>query len=186
MALGVARPAARAAGRSTSWWVSGLATIVSTYALDLVATAAGVLVAATGLLNRLSAPWLLALLVASYVTWYLGLRTNLAANAALLAATGASTNVLSKAAYELTRRRSPRIRRWAASAGYVVTELAKEVPYYAGAFGAALVADPVDVADAVVFLAGANLGAAGYEYLLGRGTAAYVARRTASLDADGA
>lgn len=158
--------------------MSGIATVVSTYALDLVATAAGVLLAATGLLAGVAAPWLLTLLVASYVAWFLGLRTNLAANARLLAATATSTNVLSKAAYELTRRRSPRVRRWAASAGYVATEVAKEVPYYAGAFGAAALTDPVDAADAVVFLAGANLGAAGYEYLLGRGTAAYVDRRT--------
>lgn len=177
----LSNPLARVAAgarRSSGWWVSGVATVVSTYALDLVATAAGVLLAATGLLAGVAAPWLLAVLVASYVAWFLGLRTNLAANARLLAATGTSTNVLSKAAYELNRRRSPRVRRWAASVGYVATEVAKEVPYYAGAFGAAAFTDPVDAADAVVFLAGANLGAAVYEYLLGRGTAAFVDRRT--------
>src|SRR6478735_3749387 len=163
--------------RSTTWWVSIGATVVSTYALDLVATGAGLLAAATMLLDGLEAPWLLAVLVASYVAWFAGLRTNLGANARLLAATGTSTNVLSKAAYELAGRRGPRARRWAASAGYVVTELAKEVPYYVGAFGAALVADPVDAADAVAFLVGANLGAAAYEYVLGRGTHAFVEHR---------
>ena len=52
--------------------------------------------------------------------------------------------------------------------GYVVTELAKEAPYYAGAFGAALLSDSVSSNDALVFLAGANLGAAAYEYGLAR------------------
>lgn len=169
---------AAGARRSRSWWLSGIATVVSTYALDLVATAAGVLLAATGLLAGVAAPWLVVVLVASYLAWFLGLRTNLAANARLLATTATSTNLLSKAAYELTRHRTPRVRRWAASTGYVATEVAKELPYYAGAFGAAILSDPVDAADAIVFLAGANLGAAGYEYVLGRGTTAFIDRRT--------
>jgi len=50
----------------------------------------------------------------------------------------------------------------------VATELAKEIPYYAGAFGAALLSDSVSSNDALVFLAGANLGAPAYEYALGR------------------
>ena len=179
MAVGIARRT-----RWASWWVSAAATLVSTYALDLVATATGLLAAATGVLVGFTAPWLVVVLVASYGAWALGLRTNLAANVRLLATTGTSTNVLSKAAYELTRGRGPRPRRWAASGGYVVTELAKEVPYYAGAFGAAALADPLVAADAITFLAGANLGAAGYEYALGRGTTAFVARRTASFETD--
>ena len=50
----------------------------------------------------------------------------------------------------------------------MATELAKEAPYYAGAFGAVLVSDSVSSNDALIFLAGANLGAAGYEYGLAR------------------
>jgi len=170
--------------RGTTWWVSAAATVVSTYALDLVATCAGLLVVVTGALDGLGGLWLIVALAVSYLAWGAGLRTNLVANLRLLAATGTSTNVVSKAAYELARRRSPRIRRWAASGGYVATELAKELPYYVGAFGSALVVDPVEAADAVAFLAGANLGAAAYEYALGRGTTAYVTRRTASFETD--
>lgn len=170
--------------RSAGWVVSAAATVLSTYALDLVAAAAGVLVVATGLLSGLGAWWLVLVLLGSYVAWGLGLRVNLAANARLLETTGTSTNVLSKAAYELTRRRSPRARRWAASGGYVLTELAKELPYYAGAFGVAAVAEPLLTADAVAFLVGANLGAAAYEYALGRGTSAVVSRRMGDFDAD--
>jgi hypothetical protein len=59
--------------------VSGIATLASTYALDLVATAAGVLIAATRLLAGLPAPWLFAVLAVSYLAWALGLRTNLGA-----------------------------------------------------------------------------------------------------------
>ena len=76
---------------------------------------------------------LLVLVAASYVAWGAGLRLSLRANWSLLEQTGASTNVLSKAAHALTRTRTARVRRLAASSGYVATELAKEVPYYAGA-----------------------------------------------------
>ena len=64
---------------------------------------------------------------------------NLQANWTLLEQTGTSTNVLSKAAHDLAGLRTrERARRAAAAAvGYVATEVAKEVPYYAGAFGAA-------------------------------------------------
>ena len=102
----------------------------------------------------------MAFLVGGYVVWGLGLRVNLAANWALLEETVTSTSALSKAAYDLARvgRRSERFCRLASQAGYVVTELAKEIPYYAGAFGAALLSDSVSSNDALVFLAGANLG----------------------------
>jgi len=40
--------------------------------------------------------------------------------------------------------------------------------YYAGAFGAAVFHDSVSSTDAIVFLAGTNVGAAGYEYGLAR------------------
>jgi len=160
------------------WGVTLTATAASTYALDAVATAAGVALVASGALHGLDHALVLAFLAASYVAWAAGLRVNLGANWALLERTGTSTNVLSKAAYDLTGRARPRTRRVAAAAGYVVTELAKEAPYYAGAFGAALVSDSVSSNDALLFLAGANLGAAAYEYGLARLTRAFLLRTT--------
>jgi hypothetical protein len=62
----------------------------------------------------------------------------------------------------------------ASSIGYVGTELAKEAPYYAGAFGAALLGDTISSEDALIFLGGANLGAAAYEYGLARLTRAFL------------
>jgi hypothetical protein len=56
-------------------------------------------------------------------------------------------------------------------------ELAKEAPYYAGAFGAAIAADSVSANDALIFLGGANLGAALYEYGLARLTRAFLSAR---------
>lgn len=150
----------------SAWVITLAATAVSTYALDAVATAAGVLLVASGLLSGLDRALLLALLAATYVLWGIGMWTNLRANWLLLRRTATSTNLLSKAAFELTRRRAPRRQRFAAGAGYVATELAKEAPYYAGAFGAAALTDAVSSNDALVFLAGTNLGAAAYEYLL--------------------
>ena len=136
-----------------TWTATAGATIASTYALDALATACGVPQAA-------GRGAVLALLVASYVAWGAGLRVSLAANWDLLCRTGACTNVLSKAAFAATARCREPWRRRAASAGYVVTELVKEAPYYAGAFGSLLVSDSVTADDALVFLAGANLGAA--------------------------
>ena len=73
-----------------------------------VATAAGVLLVASQLLSGIDHSLVLAFLAATYVLWGLGLRANLRANWLLLRRTGTSTNVLSKAAFELTRRRGPR------------------------------------------------------------------------------
>ncbi|MET8148485.1 hypothetical protein ACIBSW_37600 [Actinoplanes sp. NPDC049668] len=163
------------------WAVSVAATAMSAYALDAGATAAGVCLVASGLLGGLGHRWTVVFLVLSYAVWALGLRAGVRANGALLAATGTSTNVLSKAAYDLTRRRTagPRAARLAAAAGYVVTELVKEVPYYGGAFGAVLISDSITSNDALVFLAGANLGAAVYEYGLARLTGLVLRRRRA-------
>ena len=157
-----------------------IATAVSTYALDGVATAAGVLLAASHVLRGFGTWILLVLLAGTYVLWGAALWVNLKANWTLLEETGTSTNVLSKTAYELAklRPRSLRTQRIASAGGYVGTEIAKEVPYYAGAFGAVLVSDSVSSTDAVIFLAGTNLGAAAYEYGLARITRAFLHLKT--------
>jgi hypothetical protein len=156
-----------------------VATAVSTYTLDAVATTAGVLLATSHLLHGLDHALVLLFLVGTYVAWWAGLRVNLQANWALLEDTGTSTNILSKAAHDLVtlRTRNVRARRIAAAIGYVGTELAKETPYYAGAFGAALLSDSVSANDALIFLGGANLGAAVYEYGLARIVRALLRRR---------
>jgi hypothetical protein len=182
-------PAVRPApvsSRPRQWAATLGATAVSTYALDAVATAAGAALAASGLLHGAPHALLLGLLLLSYVAWGAGLRRSLSANWALLERTGTSTNVLSKAAHDLARLRGwrERTRRLAGAGGYIATEVAKEAPYYAGAFGAALVSDSVSSGDALVFLCGANLGAAAYECGLARLTRAFLRRGHASFEAD--
>ncbi|GIJ54253.1 hypothetical protein Vau01_017690 [Virgisporangium aurantiacum] len=172
-----------------TWTISLAATVASSYALDAWAATAGVAVVASGLLAGVDRPWVVALLVVSYVAWGFGLRTNLRANLTLLATTGTSTNVLSKAAYDLTRRTTgnARVQRLAAAVGYVGSQVAAEGVYYAGAFGAATLSDAVTGTDALLFLAGANLAAALYEYGLARLTATFLRRRPrryASFDTD--
>jgi NNMT/PNMT/TEMT family len=164
------------------WGITIAATAASTYALDAVATAAGVALAASQLLRGVDHALLLVFLAGTYVLWAAGLRVNLAANWTLLEQTGTSTNALSKAAHDLVGHRtaSPRARRLAASVGYAATELAKELPYYAGALGAAVLSDSVSSNDALVFLGGANLGAAAYEYGLARLTRAVLRRKDAT------
>jgi hypothetical protein len=174
----------------TPWAATLTATAVSTCALDGVATAAGALVVASHTLRGLQHWQTLVLLAASYGAWGAGLRANLHANWSLLEQTATSTNALSKAAHDLTKLRtaSVRARRIASTAGYVGTELAKEAPYYAGAFGVAVLSDSVSSNDAIVFLAGTNLGAAGYEYGLARVTRSVLRsgspRTYASLETD--
>jgi hypothetical protein len=169
----------------SAWLVTLAATAASTYALDAVATAAGVLLVASQLLSGLDHVTALAFLAATYVLWGVSVRANLRANWSLLNRTGTSTNALSKAAFDLARRRGARWQRIAAGAGYVATEVAKEAPYYAGAFGAAALTDSLSSTDALLFLAGANLGAGAYEYVLARLTRGVLARRRyASFDTD--
>ena len=163
------------------------ATALSTYALEAIATAAGIALAASHVLRGLDQVLLLGFLGGSYVVWGAGLRLNLMANWALLEQTGTSTNALSKAAHDLAKLRamSLRARRRASAIGYVGTELAKEAPYYAGAFGATIVTSSISSTDALIFLAGTNLGAAVYEYALARGTRAFLSRRSRRRDGAG-
>jgi hypothetical protein len=167
------------------WAVTGAATVASTYALDALATAAGLLLVATQLLQGADHRLILLFLAGTYLLWGAGLRVNLQANWALLQDTGTSTNLLSKAAYDLVgvRSRNPRIRKIAAAIGYTGTELAKETPYYAGAFGAALLSDSVSANEALIFLGGANMGAAAYEYGLSHLVRAFLRRKKAATPA---
>jgi hypothetical protein len=160
--------------RTRRWAITLLATAISTYALDGVATVAGILLAASHVLRGLDYSLLLVLLAGTYLLWGAALRVNLKANWTLLEETGTSTNVLSKGAYELAKLRHGGLhtQRIASASGYVGTEIAKEVPYYAGAFGAVFLSDSVSSTDALIFLAGTNLGAAAYEYGLARITRA--------------
>jgi hypothetical protein len=168
--------------RLRRWAATIAATVASAYALDAVATACGVGLAASHILGGLDQAQLLVFLVASYVFWAIGLRANLGANWSLLEATGTSSNVLSKAAYDMTSRALPdiRVRRLASAAGYVVTEVAKEILYYAGAIGVAIVSDSVGSSEVLIFLGGTNLGAAAYEYGMARLTRAFLRLRAAS------
>jgi hypothetical protein len=170
------------------------ATVIATGALEVVATTGGVLLAASRLLDGASHRLLLGCLAATYLVWGAALSRNMVANWRLLEATGTSTNALSKAAFDLVRVRSGsrRASRTASAAGYTLTEIAKEAPYYAGAFGAALVSDSVDARDALIFLIGTNIGAALYEYTVARLTGSYVgcrerrARRAPASEVDAA
>jgi hypothetical protein len=161
------------------WLFAAVATGLSTYALDGVATAGGMLLVGSGVMAEVGEIQLLWVLAGTYVAWGAGLRVNLKANFRLLEEVGTSSNALSKGAYDVVsfRTEAVRPRKVAAAVGYVGTELAKEVPYYAAALGAAFVSDTITSHDALVFLAGTNLGAAVYEYGLGRVTRAYLHRR---------
>jgi hypothetical protein len=175
-----ASPALGRRREARRWLVVIIATVVSTCALDVIATATGVLLVASPLFDGATTALVVGLLVSTYGLWMAGLRDNLRANWCLLEQTGTSTNVLSKAAFELVRRRSVRRNhaRAASAVGYLAAEFAKEAPYYLGALGTSVASDSVDSADALLFLAGTNVGAAAYEFGVARLSRAVVARRS--------
>jgi hypothetical protein len=164
--------------RARSWIATVSASFVTFYALDMVATGAGLLLVASGLLAGISHWLALALWLATNVLWGAGLWSMLLANWELLKRTGASTNILSKAAYDLAARLTLS-RRWqcvAANLGYISTELAKETPYYVGAAGVALFSDSVTAVDALVFIVGTNIGASAYGFTLAHGVRLFARR----------
>jgi hypothetical protein len=156
-----------------AWPVTLAATGASTYALDTFAVAVGALLVGSGVLTALDRTAALVFLGATYLLWAAGLHASLAANWKLLDRTATSTNALSKCAYELA---GPRTRRLAASGGYLALEAVKEIPYYLGAFGTDVLSASVSATDAIVFLAGTNVGAAVYEYGLARATDTFLRR----------
>jgi hypothetical protein len=162
------------------WAFIVAATAISTGALEIVATVAGAVLAASHILDGASRAAVLGFLSATYLLWAAGLRVNVIANWRLLEQTGTSTNLLSKVMFELARLRSSSLRapRMASAAGYVATEMVKEAPYYAGAFGAAMLSDTITSTDALVFLAGTNVGAAAYEYGVARLSRTFLDRRS--------
>jgi hypothetical protein len=162
-----------------AWITTVAATVVSTCALDAVATLSGAVLAASPVFDGMSHVVVVGFLAATYILWFAALRINLVANWHLLEQTGTSTNLPSKAMFELARCRSssPHLPRVASAAAYLATEIAKEAPYYAGAFGTALLTDTVDSTDALVFLGGTNIGAAVYEYGLARLSCIFLDRR---------
>ena len=164
------RPFGFPLSKTKRWLITLAATVASTYTLDAIATAAGLILATSNALRGLDGFPALLFLAITYLIWGAGLRVNLMANWALLERAGMSANVLSKAAYDLIKRRSKseQARKLAAGAGYVGAELAKEAPYYAGAIGFFLLSDSVTATEVIIFLGGANLGAAAYEYGLAR------------------
>ncbi|MDQ6436060.1 guanitoxin biosynthesis pre-guanitoxin forming N-methyltransferase GntF [Mesorhizobium sp. LHD-90] len=166
------------AGQFKKWSATIVANAVSTYALDTVCTASGALLVASGLLASLDFRSAAVILAISYLLWAGGLSASLGANWRLLEATGTSTSLLSKLAYDLAglRTRCASVRRFLSAAGYVVFELAKESPYYVVAFGLAFASDSFTGEEALVFLAGANAGAAAYEYGLGWSTSILVGK----------
>jgi hypothetical protein len=179
-----------------AWAATIAASIITTYALDFVATSAGLLVVASGWLAGITHWQALGLLFATYLVWGAGLWAMMLANWELLRHTGTSANILSKVAHDLVARltASPRWRRIAAHVGFMATELAKEAPYYFGAAGAALFSESISAIDAIIFLVGANMGAAAYGFTLAHGVRLF-ARRVAErqpnapvpvADADGA
>jgi hypothetical protein len=173
-----AKPSVRAFSGARRWMATAAASFITAYTLDLFATALGLLAVASGLLSGIDYVEALVLLLASYVFWGSGLWAVIKANWALLQRTGACTNILAKAGHDLAARLgwSLRWRKIAAYVGNTATELAKEAPYYLGAGGFALFSDSVDAIDAIVFLAGANAGAAIYGFALAHGMRLFARR----------
>lgn len=168
--------------RFRPWVATGVATLASTYLLDLLSAAAGAALVASGLLHGMGPGVAAGFLAATYLAWAAALGPSVAANWALIERTGTSSCLPSKLAHDVALRFASGVRtcRIATGAGYVGAELAKEAPYWFGAAGTMLAIEGVTASDALVFLGGANLGAAAYECGLARGTRHLLARMPAA------
>jgi hypothetical protein len=170
--------------KATRWGVTIGANVGSMYALDGVASAVGIGGTWTAekinhmvtenphALDTVPKSVLLPILGASYYAWWRGVRPNLEQNWHLLEETGVSTNALSKFMYDRAEKMksSEKKQKLASKIGYVGLELVKEWPYYTAALGAAAVSKDISTQESLIFLASANLGAAGYELGLGHVT----------------
>ena len=170
--------------KATRWGVTVGANVGSMYALDGVASVVGIGGAWTAekinhmvtenphALDTVPKSVLLPVLGASYYAWWRGVRPNLEQNWHLLEETGVSTNALSKFMYDRAEKMksSEKKQKLASKVGYVGLELVKEWPYYTAALGAAAVSKDISTQESLIFLASANIGAAGYEAGLGQVT----------------
>ncbi len=154
------------------WGITVGANVASTYALDGTAVIAGLALTKTGIQEHVSTETLIGFLAASYGVWFKGLYENVKENWKLLEEQGVSTSALSKAFHDYSKSKgwSERSQRLATAAGYVGLEIAKELPFYLGAFGSATFFEGISDKDAITFLAGANIGGGFYEYTLAKGT----------------
>jgi hypothetical protein len=153
--------------RLRQWMVTCVASLVTGYGLDVVATCTGLLLAGTGWLSGIDYRTGIALLLLTYVGWFFGAWSILRANWELLQRTGTSTNLFSKAGHDIAARLGWSVgwRRAATHTGYIITDLLKEVPYYVGAAGAAIFSESIAAVDAIIFLVGANIGATSYGFM---------------------
>lgn len=162
--------------RARCWIVTAVASLVTAYGLDVVATCTGLLLAGTGWLAGIEYGTGIVLLLLTYVGWFFGAWSILRANWELLQRTGTSTNLVSKAGHDIAARLGWSVgwRRAATHTGYIITDLMKEVPYYVGAAGAAIFSDSIGAVDAVIFLIGANVGATSYGFMQSYGMRRFV------------
>ena len=175
-----AAPAKTAAMRR--WGITFAATAISTYALDAVATAAGVLLAASHLLRGVDHALLLGFLTGSYVLWAAGLAGQ--PRGELEAARG-DGNEYQRAVQGRLRPGEAQDIQCPRTAARGRDRLRSHRACQGGAVlrrraGAALLSDTVTSSDALIFLAGANLGAAAYEYGLARMTRVFLRLKGAS------
>lgn len=146
--------------KATRWGLTLGATVGSSMLLEAPATVGGTALVNTHLLQTMDTKGLLALLGVSYASWAYGMHKGIKANINALEQTGMGSNVFSKVAFDNVKHRT--LQKITVGTSYVVPEVAKEIPYYAGAFGADA-AGIINTKEAIIFLAGANVVAAGYE-----------------------
>ena len=166
-AVALDRPGDPSRRARSAWLITLAATAASTYALDAVATAAGVLLVAPSCWAGSTTP-------SRSPSW----PRRTCCGASPCGRTWAPTGAAAPDGNQHQRAVEGGVRahgapgtepqRIAAATGYVATEMAKEAPYYAGAFGAAASPTRSRPPTRCSSSAGANLGAAAYEYGLAR------------------
>ncbi len=157
--------------------ITSLSSVASGFTLEAICVPTGVAAATMNPLKEVSFEAALGILGVSYVAWGYGIWTNYNQVWKALQEVGVGTSVWAKVGYDLSTAATSRdffkkmpavsefLKRGSTLIGFTALELAKELPYYAVAFGGKLAIEQLDLNlytpnMEISFLAGANLAAA--------------------------
>lgn len=155
----------------TRYTITGGLTLLSSFGLEVVAIGGATITAGINPFANLDAKYAVGAVVVSYIPYLTSLFKNADQSWKSLQETGISVNIFAKAGYDLSKNitGSQKLQKFSAYSGFLGSELAKEIPWYIGAFAgkeimSGWVPELYTPNIEYAFLAGANVFAAGYLY----------------------
>ncbi|MDO8638114.1 MAG: hypothetical protein Q7R43_00945 [Candidatus Daviesbacteria bacterium] len=155
----------------TRYGITGGLTVLSSFGIEAAAFTGATITAGINPLANLDTKYALVAVAISYIPLFTGMLKIADQSWYTLKETGVSVNMFAKFGYDLSRKitRNERVQKAATYTTFLGLELAKEVPWWIGAFtGKEIISDWVPELTTpnieYAFLTGANIFAAGYEY----------------------